>query len=199
LHADLIAHYRSKDPLPKTGNTERDDGSRKIGEGPYDCGSRQPTLAEKRVSLTLKFKIAFREITPKTAVEMYPSRDLDEVLSDPVLMGDVERQGRLLCALLEDKEALRQFIACAVIDEVVAGGGELLRKGLNAKSEEEALRPVIEGLGGEVAEYYEAIKGEVMFEENIELLIFSTPVKCLAVRVRMVDVNEGSNESQVPR
>lgn len=185
--------------MPKTGDTERDAGGRKIGEDPYDCGSRQAILFEKRVSLTLKFKIAFCEITPETAVEMYPSRDLNEVLSDPVLMGDVERQGRLIRALLEDKEALRQFIACAVIDEVVAGGGELLRKGLKAKSEEEALRPVIEGLGGEVAEYYEGIEGEVIFEENIELLIFSTPVKCLMVRGRVVDVNEGSGESQIPR
>lgn len=165
--------------------TERDDGGRKIGEGPYDCGSRQATLVEKRVSLTLKFKIAFREITPETAVEMYPSRDLQEVLGDPVLMGDVERQGKLLRALLEDEKALRQFIACAVIDEMVAGGGELLRKGLGVGSEEEALRPMIKGLSGEVAEYYEGIEGEAMFEENIELLIFSTPVKCLVVKGRV--------------
>jgi hypothetical protein len=29
-----------------------------------------------------------------------------------------------------------------------------------------------------------------MFAENIELLIFSTPVRCLVVRGRVVDVNE---------
>lgn len=173
----------------------QDDGSRKIGgseigEGPYDCGSRQPTLAEKQVTLTLEFKIAFREITPETAVEVHQPRDPAGVMGDAALMADVEREAMILSALLEDEEALRQFIACAVIDEVAAGGGELLRKGLKVKSEEEALRPLIESLGGEVAEYYEEVK-EGMFDENIELLIYSTPVKCLAVRMRVVEVCEG--------
>src|SRR5918912_932638 len=34
------------------------------------------------------------EITPETAAEMYPSRNLEEVLGDAALMGDVERQGK---------------------------------------------------------------------------------------------------------
>jgi hypothetical protein len=177
----------------------QDDGNRKIGgreigEGPYEISSRQATLAEKRVSLTVEFKIAFREITPETAIEMELSRDLAEVQSDAALVETVEMQGRLLEALVQDEEALRQFIACAVIDEVVAERGDLLRKGLRVKSEEEALRPVIEAVGGEVAEYYEGVR-EDMFGENIELLIYSTPVKCLGVRGRVVDMNEGSGES----
>jgi hypothetical protein len=170
-----------------------DDGSRKIGgrtigEGPYEGGSRQATLAEKRVSLTVEFKIAFREITAETALEMNPSDDPAEVLGDGALMEAVEMQGRLLRALLEDGEGLRQFIACAVIDEAAAGRGELLRRGLKVVGEEEALRPLIKALGGEVGEYYEDV-GKEMFAENIELLIFSTPVKCLGVRGQVVDVD----------
>ena len=46
----------------------------------------------------------------------------------------MERQGKLLRALLEDEEALRQFITCAVVEEEVAGRGELLRKGLKVGS-----------------------------------------------------------------
>jgi len=83
------------------------------------------------VSLTVEFRISFREITPETAVEMNPSRALEDALGDAARMGEVERQGRLLRALLEDEEALRQFIACAVIEEVAAGGGDLLRRWLN--------------------------------------------------------------------
>ena len=174
---------------------ERDNGSGKmggseIGEGPYDCGSRQPILAEKRVTLTLEFKIAFREVTPETTVEVHQPSDPAGVMGDAALMADVERERRILGALLEDEEALRQFIACAVIDEVAAGDGDLLRKGLSVRSEEEALRPVIKALGGEVGEYYEGVR-EGMFDENIELLIYSTPVKCLAVRMRVVEVSEG--------
>jgi hypothetical protein len=96
---------------------------------------------------------------------------------------------------LEDEEALRQFIACAVIEEVATWGGELLREGLGVESEEEALRPVIEAMGGEVAEYYECVKEGLMFAENIDMLIFSTPVRCLNVRGRVVDMNEGGSES----
>ena len=45
-----------------------------------------------------------------------------------------------------------------------------------------------------MAEYFEAV-GEGMFAENIELLLFSTPVKCLGVRVRVVEMSEGGGES----
>ena len=167
--------------------TEQDDGRRKIGgreigEGPYESSSKQATLAEKRVSVTVEFKIAFREITRETALEMGLSRDPAEVQGDAALVEAVEMQGRLLQALVGDEEALRQFIACAVIEEVATGGGELLRKGLDVKDEEEALRPLIEALSGEVAEYYAGVEGGVMFAENIKLLIFSTPVRCLGVR-----------------
>jgi hypothetical protein len=179
--------------------TEREDGGKKIegreiGEGPYESEGRQAALAEKRVSVTVEFKIAFREITPETAVEMGLSRDLAEVEGDAALAETVDIQGRLLRALLEDEEALRQFIACAVIEEVAEGRGELLREGLKVKSEEEALRPVIEGLDKEVAEYYTGLEGET-FMENIELLIFSTPVKCLGVRGRVVEMSEEGGES----
>lgn len=170
-------------------------GGREIGEGPYESGSRQATLAEKRVSVTVEFKIAFREITRETALEMGLSRDLAEVAGDAALMKSVEMQGRLFQALLEDEEALRQFIACAVIEEVATWGGELLREGLRVGSEEEALRPVIEALGGEVEEHYEFVKEGVMFAENIDMLIFSTPVRCLGVRARVADMNEKGGES----
>jgi hypothetical protein len=169
-------------------------GGREIGEGPYEISSRQATLAEKRVTLAVEFKMAFSEITPETAVEMELARNAEEVPGDAALAETVEMQGRLLQALLRDEEALRQFIACAVIDEVAAGGGELLRKGLKVGGEEEALRPVIEAVGGEVAEYYERVR-EDMFAENIDLLIYSTPVRCLGVRWRVVEMSGGRGES----
>jgi hypothetical protein len=169
-------------------------GGREIGEGPYEGEGGQATLAEKRVSVTVEFKIAFREITRETALEMGLSRDLAEVQRDGALVETVEMQGRLLNALLKDEEALRQFIACAVVEEIVDSRGELLREGLNVKSEEEALRPVIEALGGDVAEYYSGVR-EGMFDENIELLIYSTPVKCLAVRMRVVEISKEGGES----
>lgn len=97
--------------------------------------------------------------------------------------------------MLRDEDALRQFIACAVIEEVAAGGGDLLRKGLRVRSEEEALRPVIEAVGREVGEYYECVEGGVMFAENIEFLIYCTPVRCLGVRWRVIEESGESDNA----
>jgi hypothetical protein len=172
-----------------------ENGHRKIG-GAADFERRgQAVIAEKRVSLTLEFRVTFREITPETVVEMYPSHDPEEEPVDAAQMEAVERQGRLLLALLEDEEALRQFIGCAVIDEIVAGRGELLREWLKVGGEEEALRPLIKALGGELAEFYAGVEGEEMLIENIDLLLYSTPVKCLEVRGRVVDMSEEGDES----
>ena len=151
-------------------------------------------MQDKRVRLTVDFKVSFREITPETVVRMYPARDLGQVLRDPVRMEDVARQGRLLRALLDDEEALRGFLACAVVDEVVSGDGDLLRRALGAKGEEEVLWPVIERLGGEDVEFYEGARADGGFEEQIELVLFSTPVECLGVRV--AEVNEGDDTGE---
>jgi hypothetical protein len=151
-------------------------------------------MQEKRVRLTVDFRVSFGEITPETVVRMYPARDLGEVRRDSLTLVDVARQGRLLAALLGDEEALRGFLACAVIDEVVSGGGELLRKALRAKGEEEVLWPVIERLDEEDTEFYEGARADGVFEEQIELLLFSTPVECLGVR--MAEVNEADDEAR---
>lgn len=147
-------------------------------------------MFEKRVRLTVNFRVSFREITPETVVAMNPSRDLEGVRRDPLTMRDVGRQGRLLQALLGDEEALRRFIALAVIEEAAAGQGELLRKALRAESEEQVLRPVTEGLGGEDAEFYEGAREEGVFAEQIDMLMYSTPVQCLGISVEEVSGDE---------
>jgi hypothetical protein len=168
-------------------------GENRHGKIGADADRRgQAVIAEKRVSLRVEFRVTFREITPGTVVEMYPSRDREQVLGDAAEMEAVERQGRLLRALLEDEEALRQFIACAVIDEIVAGHGDLLRKELRVESEEAALRAVIEALGGEAVEYYGEVEAAEMFTENMDLVLYSTPVKCIGVKGRVVEIKEGA-------
>ena len=152
-------------------------------------------MDEKRIRLTVEYRISFHEITPETVVEMNPSRDLEEVRQDPPTTKDVARQGRLLRALLDDEEALRGFIACAVIDEVAAGDGGLLRKALGAVSNEEVLRAVTERLGGEDAEFYKGAREDGVFDEQLELLMYSTPVECVGVRMEEVVEGEDAKES----
>ncbi len=147
-------------------------------------------MQDKRVRLTVEFRTSFREITPETVVAMNPRRDPEEVRRHAPTMEDVARQGRLLQALLEDEEALRGFLACAVIDEVAMGSGELLRKALGAESEEEVLRPVTEGLGVEDAEFYELAREEGVFDEQIDMVMYSTPVECLGIEMRVEEESE---------
>jgi hypothetical protein len=154
-------------------------------------------MLERRVRLTVDFRVSFREITPETIVRMSPSHDAGEVRQDPPTMRDVGRQGRLLRALLDDGEALRGFIACAVIDEVTAGNGELLRKALGAKGNEEVLRAVTERLGGEDTEFYEGAREEGVFDEQIDMLIYNTPVECLGVRVTEVSEDEAGESDNL--
>ena len=45
-----------------------------------------------------------------------------------------------------------------------------------------------------MAEYYAGVESEEMFTEKIDLLLFSTPVKCFGVRGRVVGVNEEGGE-----
>lgn len=152
-------------------------------------------MQDKRIRLTVDFRISFREITTETVVAMNPSRDPEEARRDPPTLRDVARQARLLRALLEEEEALRGFLACAVIDEVAVGGGELLRKALGVESNEEVLRPVTERLGVEDAEFYESAREEGVFDEQIDMLLYSTPVECLGVRMMEVKkIDEGELE-----
>jgi hypothetical protein len=61
------------------------------------------------------------------------------------------------------------------------------------QSEEEVLGPVVERLGGEDAEFYEEARADGVFDEQIDLLLFSTPVECLGVRVREVSEDDGES------
>lgn len=150
-------------------------------------------MREKRIRLTVDFKMSFCEITPETVLQMNPSRELRDVLRSFATLKDVARQGRLLAALLGDEEALRRFIACAVIEEVAAGDGALLREALRADNVEGVLWPVIERLGGEDLEFYEGAREEGVFEEQLDLLLYSTPVECVGVRVREVSEDDGGS------
>jgi hypothetical protein len=124
-------------------------------------------MGEKRIRLTVDFKMSFCKITPETVLQMYPSLDLRDVLRRFATFKDVGRQGWLLAALLGDEEVLRGFIACAVIKEVAAGNGTLLREALWADNVEEVLWPVIERLGGKDLEYSEEARVEGVFDEQL--------------------------------
>lgn len=154
-------------------------------------------MLEKRVRLTAEFRVTFREITEETLREVYAGGvDLER---EPNWLEEMRRQRLLLEALLRDEEALRQFIACAIVGEIVSCEGELLRKELCAGGEEEVLWRVAASLGGADAEYYAEVREEREFEERTELVIYSTPVECVGVRVTEVGEDEGAEESATLR
>jgi len=146
---------------------------------------------EKRVRLTVEFRVSFREITAETLGEVYAGgSDIEELVRDPAWLEDMGRQGRLLEALMRDEEALRKFIACAVVGEMASCEGQRLRKELGMRSEEEVLWQVIESLGGEDAEFYEEVREWGKFREYLELIFYSTPVECVGAQISEVDEGE---------
>jgi hypothetical protein len=61
---------------------------------------------------------------------------------------------------------------------------------LGAESNEEVLRPVTERMGVEDAEFYEEAREEGVFDEQIDMVMYSTPVECLGIEMRVTEESE---------
>lgn len=150
----------------------------------------------KRIRVTAEFRISFREITPELYLETNPRLDPEEARRDFEAMRRVGRQARLMRALLEDEEALRGFLASAAIAELVAGNGELLRRALRAESDAEVLRPVTESLGWGDSLFFDEARETEVFPDQIDLLLYGTPVKCLGIEMEISEDEESPPEDK---
>lgn len=78
-------------------------------------------MLDKRLRLTVDFRVTMREITRELVTEHYARRvNCAELLASPDTWADADRQERLRLALLRDAQALDQFLAHLIVGEAEA-------------------------------------------------------------------------------
>lgn len=146
----------------------------------------------KRLRMTLDFEVEVAQITDESLREHYRhSSNYEELVGDAELWANLGRQVRLQRALLEDEEALRQFITFVVADEVDASTNSLLGEVFGVggeRSEEDILGPVFRRLSAEDARYLREASEVGELFESIEVLSRSFKVRWTAARLEEVTV-----------
>ncbi|MCA1568295.1 MAG: hypothetical protein LC803_22150 [Acidobacteria bacterium] len=115
---------------------------------------------EKHYRMTLDFRVLVGDVS-KDGVE----RDGDDAEG---AREHLERQRRLLCALLRDERVLDEFMTYLVTDRVCSHPDSELDKVFGVKSEEEMLEPVFSALGEDDAQFFREVRQDGILWENTE-------------------------------
>jgi hypothetical protein len=145
-------------------------------------------MLEKRLSLTLEFRVTMREITRELVTEYYAKRvNFDELMASPDTWADAERQERLRLALLRDAQALDRFLAYLVAGEAEPDiHGHLMHVFAVAGEDEQVLRPVVAILDEEDRQYFEKALRDGVFFAATQLLHASFVVEWVRAYVTEV-------------
>jgi hypothetical protein len=81
----------------------------------------------------------------------------------------MERQRRLLCALLRDETILAEFMTYLVTDRVCGDTESELGRVFGVRPQEEMLEPVYTGMSEEDARFFREVREDDVFWENTEL------------------------------
>jgi len=120
-------------------------------------------VAEVTCRVVMDFKIHVREITPESVVgEFTPSDDQSWEW--------VERQGRLLRALMGDSETLNQYLIHIAKDDLGELCGSDQIEGLPADEEDELFERLYSKLGEEDARFFREARRDGILYENMRLV-----------------------------
>lgn len=120
----------------------------------------RPDVVEKRFRMTLDFRVMIGEVEEK-GIEKEDEKSDDR-------RERVERQHRLLRALLRDEAVLSEFMTYLVTDRVCGHSDSELGEVFGVRSEEEMLEPVYSAMGEEDARFFREVKEEGIFWDNTE-------------------------------
>jgi hypothetical protein len=128
------------------------------------------SLRQYRISLEYTFTID--ELTDERAREsMKHFSNYQDFSDDPETQAHIERQRRLLAALLANSRALETYVLHRVSDLLQAEGGQLASEALAVdQDEEDILQPVINSLSKEDAAYFREVISNGLLIENTEEL-----------------------------
>ncbi|HEY0100347.1 MAG TPA: hypothetical protein VGB76_15485 [Pyrinomonadaceae bacterium] len=131
-------------------------------------GEPDTVIVEKHYRMTLDFRVLVGDVR-KDGVERAGD---DEEGADEHL----ERQRRLLRALLRDERALDEFMTYLIIDRVCDHPDSELGMVFGVRTEEEILEPVFSALGEDDAQFFREVRRDGILWDNTEQFEF-----CFAV------------------
>ena len=123
-------------------------------------GNPDTVIVEKHYRMTLGFRVLVGDVR-KEGVE----RDGDDA---EWTREHLERQRRLLHALLRDERVLDEFMTYLVTDRVCSHPDSELDKVFGVRPDEEILEPVFSALGEDDAQFFREVRQEGILWENTE-------------------------------
>lgn len=135
-------------------------------------------LLDKRLRLTLEFRITAREITRAWVAEYYRhNRDYEALMQDEEMWVWVEQQNHLMQALVQDEQALREYLTGLVVEELGARQDGALGRVLQIRPEEAVMLPVLSRLAKEEAAVFSEAIVDGTYGGQTELLLCSFGVE----------------------
>lgn len=125
---------------------------------------------EKRFRISLDFKVKVNEITKESAErELKRYSNYKELVKEPQTWEAVERQKRLLKAVLANKSLLKNYLARIVASEIESLSGSSLAEAIGIEGDEDKiLKRALENLDKEDATFFREAKRKGLFAENAE-------------------------------
>jgi hypothetical protein len=144
----------------------------------------------KQYRVILEFTLDVEEIT-KDAVHLALRRfaNYEQLVQSPETWEHVERQRRLLKALLANQAVLQRCMQKVAVSRLESWGPKMVAEELGIdETEEEILRPVIDGLNDEDAAFFKEAIEHGLFYENAEHFFHSFILELVGATIEQVNL-----------
>ena len=149
-------------------------------------GEPDADTLERHYRVTLDFRLLAGGITPELCRESFFFNDVGGHGGEPHLEENVERQRRLYRLLRADSRVLEQYLLCVITAEAGRYASAGLADAVGAEDEDELLMPLIRGMAGEDAQFFEECRQMGALVENTELVTRAFKVEWVGAEVSEV-------------
>ncbi len=125
---------------------------------------------EMHYRVTMDFRMLIRPITPEVCQETLFFNGKCAPEEEPIFEENVERLRRLYKLLLDNPQALEQYLLYVLIQEVGHIADEGLMDAFDAKEEDEILIPLINNMAEEDMRFFEECRELKALSDNTELI-----------------------------
>ena len=128
-------------------------------------------MIEREYTFIVDFKVSVEDITQESVKRNLAHHSkIDEYVKDQTFWEMIDRQRRLLSALIENKEVFDQILKKMVVEELEPTRDGKLHRQLDVSRQEDTkiLEPVFAKLSGEDELFWREVIGEGIFWENTD-------------------------------